>query len=891
MDDETNNDICRVCRCEGSSDRPLFHPCICTGSIKFIHQECLVQWLRYSKKEFCELCNYRFSFTPIYSPDMPKRLPLNLVLSGLAGTVGRAVKFWLHYTLVAVAWLGVVPLTACRIYKTLFTGSVSNILSLPINVFSTENLGTDILQGCAVVTLTLLAFIGLVWLREQILHGGGPAWLELDDGAAAAGGVGDPPRGRGQLVPARDNEGPPPAPPDLMQNVPEEPAAPEIVDPAAEVPGEGANDDPQWNPMEWDRAAEELTWERLLGLDGSLVFLEHVFWVVSLNTFFILIFAFLPYHVGHFAVAGFKMKHITQGVHFEGLTITMVGYCMIGVSLVILHAVSSFFKFKRSARFLGLCYVVVKVALLLTAEILAFPVICGWWLDVCSLSLFDASLKDRFMSFQTAPWASIFMHWLVGMVYVFYFASFVILLREVLRPGVLWFLRNLNDPDFNPIQEMIHLSLARHVRRFCASLMMFGTSILVMLYCPSRIIRSSLPSFLPYTTAQSSESNVDELAMELLLLLVILPAVQDQNHSREWVKWLVRKWCGLASWALGIRSYMFGDVALDARNNQPEENQIQVLQVADPIPEVDQGEGLGAAHQALLQREGPTGFQPYNKPKYFGARICGLLGLMVLSLLLISLVMMVVPVWFGRQLFSLAVVDGHRVYELYTSATGLYVCLLLARGAVMVAAWLRQGWAALGHKLRQWATIGGKAAVALVLLMGIIPLMFGILLEMVVLTPVRVPLNQSPVYFLWQDWALGAMYTKITVALTFMGPDWWLKIAIEQLYQDGIRNINLHRLIPNLVLPCVTRLGLALSLPYIASHGLAPLLVSDFEILVLIQRRIYPFLLLTALFVSLLLLQVKQFVKLVEHIKNDRYLVGRRLVNYDHQPREPEAVS
>ena len=38
-------------------------------------------------------------------------------------------------------------------------------------------------------------------------------------------------------------------------------------------------DDGQWNPMEWDRAAEELTWERLLGLDGSLVFLEHVFWV------------------------------------------------------------------------------------------------------------------------------------------------------------------------------------------------------------------------------------------------------------------------------------------------------------------------------------------------------------------------------------------------------------------------------------------------------------------------------------------------------------------------------------------------------------------------------------------------------------------------------------
>lgn len=44
---------------------------------------------------------------------------------------------------------------------------MTTILSLPISVLSTENLVGDILQGCAVVTLTLLAFIGLVWLREQ----------------------------------------------------------------------------------------------------------------------------------------------------------------------------------------------------------------------------------------------------------------------------------------------------------------------------------------------------------------------------------------------------------------------------------------------------------------------------------------------------------------------------------------------------------------------------------------------------------------------------------------------------------------------------------------------------------------------------------------------------
>ena len=59
----------------------------------FNQNKYLQNFCRYSKKEFCELCNHRFSFTPIYSPDMPKRIPLRLVLSGLVGTVGRLGSF------------------------------------------------------------------------------------------------------------------------------------------------------------------------------------------------------------------------------------------------------------------------------------------------------------------------------------------------------------------------------------------------------------------------------------------------------------------------------------------------------------------------------------------------------------------------------------------------------------------------------------------------------------------------------------------------------------------------------------------------------------------------------------------------------------------------------
>jgi E3 ubiquitin-protein ligase MARCH6 len=52
------------------------------------------------------------------------------------------------------------------------------MLTLPLDMLSTDNLISDIFQGAFVVLCSLCAFISLVWLREQILSGGGPEWLD-----------------------------------------------------------------------------------------------------------------------------------------------------------------------------------------------------------------------------------------------------------------------------------------------------------------------------------------------------------------------------------------------------------------------------------------------------------------------------------------------------------------------------------------------------------------------------------------------------------------------------------------------------------------------------------------------------------------------------------------
>jgi E3 ubiquitin-protein ligase MARCH6 len=176
-----------------------------------VHQDCLLQWLKYSKKDVCELCNHKFSFRPLYRPDMPERLPLWDLLRGYSFLpyygyedewmrltdwirwdyvflktpktkfnpecflgvfliFARFMRLTLTYTLVASCWLGLVPLMAARTHRLVFSGLLSSVFSSRIlQLFSPENVAVDIFRGSMVVTLFLATFISLVWLREQIM--------------------------------------------------------------------------------------------------------------------------------------------------------------------------------------------------------------------------------------------------------------------------------------------------------------------------------------------------------------------------------------------------------------------------------------------------------------------------------------------------------------------------------------------------------------------------------------------------------------------------------------------------------------------------------------------------------------------------------------------------
>ena len=81
---------------------------------------------------------------------------------------------------------------------------------------------------------------------------------------------------------------------------------------------------------------------------------------------------------------------------------------------------------------------IMKVILIISIEMLVFPLYCGLLLDGALLPLFEnTTFKSRISFTYNYPLTSIFVHWFVGTGYMFHFALFVSMCRKIMRPGVL----------------------------------------------------------------------------------------------------------------------------------------------------------------------------------------------------------------------------------------------------------------------------------------------------------------------------------------------------------------------------------------------------------------------------------------------------------------------
>lgn len=164
-DDDADEELCcRVCRLSQVDDpsRVLFSPCRCSGSIRYVHQDCLELWLQQSRKDRCELCSSVYIFQAEYAEGSPAVVPpILLFKSALKRILLLLLPGALRLLLVVASWLVVVPLSTSWMYR-VWMRTHGPTLHFFADSFTIEGIKADVVSGIVLAVAISMAFIILV---------------------------------------------------------------------------------------------------------------------------------------------------------------------------------------------------------------------------------------------------------------------------------------------------------------------------------------------------------------------------------------------------------------------------------------------------------------------------------------------------------------------------------------------------------------------------------------------------------------------------------------------------------------------------------------------------------------------------------------------------------
>ncbi|KAG6483011.1 probable E3 ubiquitin ligase SUD1 [Zingiber officinale] len=1016
-DDDDEGDVCRICRNAGDDDNPLRYPCACSGSIKFVHQDCLLQWLNHSNARQCEVCKHTFSFSPVYSENAPARLPLKEFVVGTAMKACHVMQFFLRLAFVLSVWLLMIPFITFWIWRLTFVRSLGEAQRLFLSHLSAPVILTDCLHGFLLSASIVFIFLGATSLRDYFRHlrelGGNDA--ERDDegqernGARAVrrlpGPVNRNPAGDGNVEDAGGAQGIAGAGQLIRRNA--ENVAARLEMQAARLE---AQVEQIFDGLDDADGAEDVPFDELVGMQGPVFHLvENAITVLASNAIFLGVVIFVPFSLGRISLyyitwffssvsspvtekvvpisesalsvmnntlknGLIAMKNLSTENHADGVldqilevvngsqivnatgtneisiivgrttaadllkgtiagsshlsdvTTLAVGYIFIFCFVSFYLGLVALIRYSRGERIIfGRLYgllaaaeaipsllgqflaamrhlmTMVKVAFLLIIELGVFPLLCGWWLDVCTLKMLGTTITQRIELFSASPLASSSIHWLVGIVYMLQISIFVSLLRGVLRNGVLYFLRDPADPNYNPFRDLIDDPVHKHARRVLLSIAVYGSLIVMLVFLPVKLSMRLLPSMFPLDITISDPFT--EIPTDVLLFQICIPFAIEHFKLRTTIKSLLHHWFTAVGWALGLSDYLLPraedngnqdvgniepvrrDRLHNARLGGPQQNDLPLV---PRIAADDQGRDdiIGNADVAEESDADDQADSEYG----FVLRIVFLLVLAWMTLLIFNSAMIILPVSLGRALFNaiprLPITHGFKCNDLFAFSIGSYIICTTVAGTRYSVDYIKT------RRLRvlllqtwRWGTIIVKSSALLSIWIFIIPVLIGLLFELLVIVPLRVPVDESPVFLLYQDWALGLIFLKIwtrLVILDQMAPlvdeNWRRKF--ERVREDGFSRLQGLWVLREIMIPIVSKLLTALCIPYVFAKGIFPV----FGYPLIVNSAVYRFAWLGCLLFSLFCFCAKRFhvwfTNLHNSIRDDRYLIGRRLHNF-----------
>jgi E3 ubiquitin-protein ligase MARCH6 len=592
---------------------------------------------------------------------------------------------------------------------------------------------------------------------------------------------------------------------------------------------------------------------------------------------------------------------------------------------------------------------VLKVILIISIEMIAFPLFCGFLLDVALMPLFEsATFSSRFTFALGSPWTSGFVHWFVGTCYMFHFALFVSMCRRIMRSGVLYFIRDPDDPTFHPVRDVLERNVITQLRKIAFSAIVYGALIVVCLGGVVWSLWAVSDSVLPIHWT-STESSL-EFPLDILFYNFLTPLIVKFARPSDGLHAMYTWWFRRCARALRLSDFLF-------RDNYPDEEGHHVRKTwrawftrkegaieedSDSSDEDVEKKEDGEEPDVYFQRDGkhvrapasdqvriPKGSPVFVEvdennhrldgkpddegihskdsdmitnvyiPPWFRVRI----GLFVVAVWLFAaatgISVTIVPLLFGRKVLYAAIPNANNVNDIYAFSLGIYVLgglLYTALHHETITTWLRNTfWPSSASRTQAFLTLGSyiKRTVSVIYVYSLLaiglPLLFAVLLELYILMPIHVSFGpeESHVVHLIQDWTLGILYVRIGTRILMWDRQSRAARAVQAVVRRGYLNPDARLATRAFILPTLLAFAVLLAAPFSFAFVANATYFRNApdEEQVRVMRLAYPILLSCALGAWSITIVSKATERWRLRIRDEVYLIGERLHNFgDKKP-------
>lgn len=565
---------------------------------------------------------------------------------------------------------------------------------------------------------------------------------------------------------------------------------------------------------------------------------------------------------------------------------------------------------------------ILKVVMIVSIEMLVFPLYCGMLLDLAMLPLFaQATLHSRLEFSVASPWTSCFVHWFIGTCYMFHFALFVSMCRKILRRGVLYFIRDPDDPTFHPIRDVLERSVTSQLRKIGSSALIYGGLIIVCLGTTVWMLAYGITGILPIRWTNSA--GILGFPVDLLLYTALKPAAMrlltPGNGFHKLYEWCFRK----CARALSLSDFLFQEHHDDERKGRrlylgdgqlrwtcEEEIGKYVRVPASDQVRIPRGRNaFEAANESHNGGQSSPDFVKVFIPNFFRARI----ALFVLCLWGLTagtgFSLTILPLILGRTAFGIILPGDLWANDVYAFSLGL--CVLAAsayitlkyrliaglrlspvqvmwRQLIIAIVWIKVNGRDLLRRLMRCTYTYGIFTI-------VMPLLLGTLTELYFVIPLHGYLTNRQtkhVIHLMQLWTLGIQYVRLCIVNLETLPNSRPGRALRIVLERGYTRPNAWLATRCFFLPTTVLFLIAALLPALVGRliCIATVLHDDDDARIRVLQLTYPAVLgiCTSVWAVYALVQATKRWRM--RIRDEVYLIGERLHNYGEKSSPSSAI-